>query len=500
MIQGTASDVGKSTICAAICRVLARKNIPVAPFKPQNMALNSAVTEDGGEIGRAQALQAQACKIPAHTDMNPVLIKPSSDTGAQIILCGKAQNNMSAQEFHGFKPQALGIILDAFTRLQKKYSNVVIEGAGSPAEINLRQGDIANMGFAEQNNCPVILVGDIDKGGVFAQFVGTLELLAPHERALVKGFIINKFRGDIKLLEPGLHWLEERTGKPVLGVLPYQHKLYVDAEDAIDIRQNTAVIQGSLQTANSSKCKVLVPVFPRISNHNDFDALRAHPAVELIFASLDEAPPPCDLIILPGSKNVRQDLSTLKQSPWLPAIKRHLRYGGKLIGICGGFQMLGHNIADSFGIEGDKGDSEGLKLLRVNTSLEKDKVLSNKSGELHILGRIAKVKGYEIHHGATSALNSEHTCHIQFSDNSADGYLSEDNQVFGTYLHGLFDEKQSCDLLLQWAGLNPQSSDSSSALDLNAVREEMLNTLADSLESHLNMKCLATIMGIGDLE
>ena len=481
MIQGTASDVGKSTIVAAICRVLARKNIAVAPFKPQNMALNSAVTADGGEIGRAQALQAQACFLQAHTDMNPILIKPSSDVGAQIIVCGRALSAMSAQEYHAYKSDAINIVLDAYARLKNRYEAIVIEGAGSPAEINLREGDIANMGFAERADCPVLLVGDIDKGGVFAQFVGTLELLNASERARVKGFIINKFRGDFSLLKPGLDWLEDYTGKPVLGVLPYHHGLFFDAEDAIDTRQ---------QHRDNTLFKVLVPVLPRISNHSDFDALRAHPQIDLHFIALDDTPPPCDLIIIPGSKNVREDLAHLQQSAWPGAIHKHLRYGGKILGICGGLQMLGLTIADPHGIEGAAGESQGLGFLAIDTVLQAQKQLCLREGELRLAAASAPISGYEIHHGESVLREgSAGTC-MQFNDGTEDGFLSEDQQVFGTYLHGLFDTQQACTVLLRWAGLSDAVGE-----DLKQQREAMLDRLADSIERHLKLDQLGSLLG-----
>jgi adenosylcobyric acid synthase len=333
MIQGTSSDAGKSTLVAALCRIYARRGIRVAPFKPQNMALNSAVTADGGEIGRAQAVQAQAAGIAPTVLMNPVLLKPSSDTGAQIIILGKALQHLEAGAYHDYKPTAAAAVFSAYAQLSAAFERVVIEGAGSPAEVNLRQGDIANMGFAEVADVPVILLADIDRGGVFAQIVGTLELLSPTERARIVGFVINKFRGDIRLLQDGLDWLEQRTGLPVLGVLPYLHGLHLAAEDAVNRDQR--------RDDQPLKLKVVVPVWPRMSNHDDFDPLRLHPQIDLQFAYAPGALPDADLIILPGSKNVRQDLAFLRQQGWDRQLARHLRYGGKVLGICGGYQMLG---------------------------------------------------------------------------------------------------------------------------------------------------------------
>ncbi len=331
MVQGTTSDAGKSVLVAGLCRVLARQGIKVAPFKPQNMALNSAVTEDGGEIGRAQAVQAQAANVTATVDMNPVLIKPNSDTGAQIIIQGKAYANMDAVGFHDYKRFAMPYVLESFEKLSSRFDSVVIEGAGSPAEINLRANDIANMGFAEDADVPVIIVADIDRGGVFAHLYGTLALLSESEQQRVKGFVINRFRGDISLLEPGLDWLEEKTGKPVIGVLPFLHGLNIEAEDAID---------ASHDIKSNTKLSVAVPVLTRISNHTDFDALRLHPDIDFRYVGKGERLDNADLIVLPGTKSVRDDLAYLREQGWDKDIYKHLRFGGKVMGICGGIKCL----------------------------------------------------------------------------------------------------------------------------------------------------------------
>jgi len=350
MIQGTTSDAGKSTLVAGLCRVAHRAGVRVAPFKPQNMALNSAVTADGGEIGRAQALQAQAAGVAPTVDMNPVLLKPNSDTGAQIIIHGQPRFDLDARAYHDYKPTAMAAVLESHTRLRAQYDLVLVEGAGSPAEVNLRDRDIANMGFAEAVDCPVVLVADIDRGGVFAHLVGTLACLSDSERARVGGFIINRFRGDISLLTPGLDWLTAQTGKPVLGVLPYLHGLHLDAEDAVQTVQ---------RAASADALRVVIPVLPRVSNHTDFDALRAHPQVDVRLVGPRQPIPPADLIILPGSKSVQADLAWLRANGWEAAIARHLRYGGKLIGICGGMQMLGRRLHDPHGLEGAAGSVEG---------------------------------------------------------------------------------------------------------------------------------------------
>ena len=466
MVQGTTSDAGKSTIVAALCRLLKRRGIAVAPFKPQNMALNSAVTIDGGEIGRAQALQAIAAGVPAHTDMNPVLLKPSSDIGAQVIIHGKVRGDMNARDYHQYKTIAMAAVLESHQRLLAQYDAVVVEGAGSPAEINLRDRDIANMGFAEAVDCPVILCADIDRGGVFAHIVGTLSCLSESERNRIIGFVINRFRGDIKLLEPGLDWLEAQTGKPVLAVVPYLHGLYLDAEDAVQPAQEQ---RGAF--------RVIVPSLPRMSNHTDFDALRAHPEVDLRFVRKGEAIPAADLIILPGSKNTRADLAALKEGGWAQAIARHVRYGGKVIGICGGFQMLGERVDDRHGIEGYAGAEQGLGLLPLETVLTKEKRLEQVRGACAFAD--AAVTGYEIHMGVSSGAALSHPA---FSiGGRPEGALSADGQVMGTYLHGLFDHPEAGQALLRWAGLHSQH-----VVDTSALREASLDRLADACQPILN--------------
>jgi len=473
MVQGTTSDAGKSTLVAGLCRVLHRRGVRVAPFKPQNMALNSAVTADGGEIGRAQALQAQAAGVPPTTDMNPVLLKPNSDTGAQVIIHGRALANMDAQRYHGYKRIAMEAVMASHARLSAQYEAIIVEGAGSPAEINLREGDIANMGFAEAVDCPVILIADIDRGGVFAHLVGTLELLSASEQARVTGFVINRFRGDIALLESGLRWLEARTGKAVFGVLPYLHGLALDAEDAI---------AGEAQSQPDAALNVVVPVLPRISNHTDFEALRALPQVNLHFVGPGETPPPADLVILPGSKSVRADLAHLRAQGWEAYLHKHLRYGGKLIGICGGFQMLGRCIDDPLGLEGGPGSSEGFGWLDFETRLDAEKQLRNVSGTLWLDGGVP-LEGYEIHAGISNGPALQQPS-AQL-DHGCDGAISTDGQILGSYVHGLFDRAEACAALLRWAGLaKPVTRDHA------ARREAAIERLADSIEQHLDLKRL----------
>ena len=469
MIQGTTSDAGKSTFVTGLCRILKRQGLSVAPFKPQNMALNSAVTNNGGEIGRAQAVQAQACGLEPHTDMNPVLLKPNTDIGAQVIIHGKALCDMDAQSFHDYKTTAMTAVLESHQRLIQQYDVIIVEGAGSPAEINLRDRDIANMGFAETVDCPVIIIADIDRGGVFAHLVGTLELLSPSEQQRTKGFIINRFRGDIALLEPGLEWLEQRTDKKVLGVLPYLQGLHIESEDAL---------VNSNDCAGNAKLKVIVPALPRISNHTDFDPIRLHPDIDFEYIGPDQKIPHCDLIILPGSKSVRADFQWLIDHGWDNHINRHLRYAGKVLGICGGFQMLGQWIHDPDGIEGSAGSTHCLSLFEMETQLTNQKQLTQLSGELCFNN--TPVTGYEIHCGISTgpALDSPAITGTHFTD----GAISIEQNIIGTYFHGIFDKQSACNTILQWAGLKDAESN-----DYQALRESEIDRLADAIEQYIDV-------------
>lgn len=481
MVQGCTSDAGKSALVTALCRWAHRRGIDVVPFKPQNMALNSAVTVDGGEIGRAQAVQAQAACVAPHTDFNPVLLKPNSDTGAQVILHGRAIGNMDAVGYHAYKQVAMQAVLASHARLAAAHALVLVEGAGSPAEINLRARDIANMGYAEAVDCPVILVADIDRGGVFAHFVGTLALLSESERARVAGFVVNRFRGDIALLQPGLDWLERETGKPVIGVLPYLHGLQLEAEDALP---------REAAHKTDARLRVCVPALPRISNHTDVDALRAHPQVEVRFVGPGDTPPPCDLIILPGSKSTRADLVWLRANGWQEVLQHHLRYGGKLLGICGGLQMLGRAIHDPQGIEGAAGSSEGFGWLDFETTLAPSKQLRNVEGVLRLGDDEANVRGYKIHCGESHGPAFD-AAPITLDDGRADGALSADGQIFASYLHGVFDTPAALDALLRWAGV-----EDAEVIDLHAQREAGIERLADAVEDHLDTRLLERLMGI----
>lgn len=484
MVQGTTSDAGKSTLVAGLCRVLARRGMNVAPFKPQNMALNSAVTPCGGEIGRAQALQAIAAKVELSTDFNPILLKPNSDTGAQVIIHGRSISNMEAAKYHDYKKVAMQAVLQSHQRLESQFEVVLVEGAGSPAEINLRENDIANMGFACEVNCPVIIIADIDKGGVFAHLVGTLALLSEAEQALVKGFVINRFRGDISLLQSGLDWLEQYTGKPVVGVLPYLHSLNLDAEDAVTLDNHVT----------DSMLSISVLLVPHISNHTDFDSLRLHPNVDLRYVRHGEQIAATDLIIIPGSKNVIGDLAFIQNESWQGEIIRHLRFGGKVLGICGGLQMLGKAIYDPSGIESSQKEIQGLNLADFTTTLMHSKTLTQITGEC-LLGKTPiAISGYEIHCGVSEG-DALANPFIRFTAHpngiSHDGFISEDRQIAGTYLHGLFDSPDAAKTILDWASDGRLQAP---AFDLVTHREQQLERLADSCEQYLDMDKILALM------
>jgi adenosylcobyric acid synthase len=482
MIQGTTSDAGKSICVAGICRLLKRRGISVAPFKPQNMALNSAVTICGGEIGRAQALQAAACGLELRTDFNPVLLKPSSDMQSQVIIHGHAIDKLEAESFGNIKKLAFEKVLQSYWRLRDEFDVVIIEGAGSPAEINLRENDIANMGFAEAVDCPVALISDINRGGVFAHLTGTVNLLSASEQARIKGFIINQFRGHLHLLQSGLDWLEQTTQMPVLGVLPFIKALKLDAEDAINTEQ---------QQKNTS-INIKVPVLARISNHTDFEPLKWHPDVNLTFVGAGDSLDNSDLIILPGSKNVREDLAFVIAQGWDRQIKKHLRYGGKLLAICAGFQMLGKTVDDPIGIEAEAGISDGLDLADFETTLAAKKQLKQVKGQLNLNQQMADVDGYEIHCGESfgQALNQAFA-NITDQDgvHYSDGFVSEDNQIIGTYLHGLFESEQSTQLILKWV-----TGKSYKTQNWDEVRNRELDRLADVFEQHLDLEQLFAII------
>jgi adenosylcobyric acid synthase len=487
MVQGTTSDAGKSILVTALCRILARHGYRVVPFKPQNMALNSAVTADSGEIGRAQAVQAQAAFLEPSVSMNPILLKPNSDQGSQVIVNGKAIGNMDAVAYHAYKPQLMPVVTAAHEQLKRQFDLVLVEGAGSPAEINLREHDIANMGFAEAVDCPVIIVADIDRGGVFAHLYGTWALLSESEQKRVRGFVINRFRGDVKLLEPGLDWLEQQTSVPVLAVLPYLHNLHIEAEDSIS--QSQKLQRGK----HDEVLRVSVLAYPRASNHTDFDVLRMHPQADCEFVRDAGQFRGCDLMILPGSKHVRGDLQWLRDNGWDRVIERHLRHGGKLIGICGGYQMLGRQVHDPDGVESAAGSSEGLGWLAQETTLNRNKTLRNVSGTL--LAEGLAVNGYEIHAGITRGDEPggplfELQCR-EDGKRFEDGVISADDNVLGTYLHGLFDEPAMLAHWLRWGGLGAVE-----AFDYPQFREAQIERLADEVERCMPLEMLLELMSM----
>ncbi|PWG63166.1 cobyric acid synthase [Sediminicurvatus halobius] len=471
MVQGCTSDAGKSAVATGLCRAFRRRGLRVAPFKPQNMALNSAVTVDGGEIGRSQAAQAAACGLEPHSDMNPVLLKPTADRTAQVIVCGQVREDLDARGYQARKRALRAEMLAAHRRLAARYEIIVAEGAGSPAEVNLRADDIANMGFAEAVDCPVLLVADIDRGGVFATLVGTLELLSESERARVQGVIINRFRGDPSLLDPGLAWFTGYTGKPVLGVLPWLEGLYLEAEDSLARRDATA----------EADFRVVVPALPRMSNHTDLDALALTPGVAVSFVGPGQHPPAADLVVLPGSKHVRADLAWLRREGWPAYLQRHLRYGGTVIGLCGGYQMLGERIDDPDGVEGEAGSSEGLGLLEVTTRLRASKHLHRVRGQL--VPETTALTGYEIHMGETDGPDTLRP--VADLGSRPDGATSADGRVLGTYLHGLFDSPETRRALLARCGFEafelPDQAD---------LREAGIERLADTLEQHVDIDAL----------
>ena len=499
MFCGTGSDVGKSVLTAGFCRILKRHGISVAPFKSQNMALNSAVTPEGGEIGRAQGVQAEACGIAPHTDMNPILLKPNSDTGSQVVVQGKVVRNMGVKEYNAYKPKAFLKVKESFQRLRERHSFIVMEGAGSIAEINLRDHDIANLKVAAMAGAPVILVADIDRGGVFAQIVGTLELLTPEEKALVKGVIINKFRGDVSLLDSGIEYVEQRTGVPVLGVLPWFKGLGLPEEDSVALQKKPS-IPGK---ESGQKLRVGVVRLPRISNYTDFAVLEAEPDLELYYIHSPWLIETMDLLILPGTKSTIADLAAIKEQGIADAIRR---YQGAIVGICGGYQMLGKAIHDPERVESSLECAEGLGLLDVVTTMLKEKQTHQAEGRLLPAGEAmapgcaAAVTGYEIHMGE-SVLGSGASPFARITKRSGtgieldDGAVSADGRVFGTYLHGVFDNNSFRTVFLnrirRQKGL-PEQQQLAPALD-------PFDELAAHMERYLDLERIFQICGISPL-
>ncbi|MEP3345734.1 MAG: cobyric acid synthase [Litoreibacter sp.] len=473
MIQGAGSNVGKSMLVAGLCRVFARRGIAVRPFKPQNMSNNAAVTSDDGEIGRAQALQALACNVAPHTDMNPVLLKPESDVGAQVIVHGKRYATLKARDYTKAKPELLSKTLESFHRLCEAVDLIVIEGAGSPAEINLRKGDIANMGFAEAANVPVVLVGDIDRGGVIAQIVGTHSVLPDEDRDRIKAFMINKFRGDVTLFDDGMVEITKRTDWAPLGVLPWFNDAWqLPAEDVMDI---------SSTSRKGDVVKIAMPKLSRIANFDDLDPLAMEPGVSVeIIEPGRPLPADADLVLIPGSKSTIGDLAFLRAQGWDIDLMAHVRRGGHVLGICGGYQMLGRIVSDPDGIEGSPTSVEGLGLLDIQTIMAPQKRLAEVEG-IH-LATAAPLAGYEIHIGVTDGPDTARPW-LQI-DGAPAGATSADGKVEGCYVHGLFTSDAFRRAYLQKLG------GTSHVQDYSASVETALEALADHLEEHLDIETL----------
>ncbi len=488
MLQGTGSDVGKSLLVAGLARALTRRGLRVLPFKPQNMSNNAAVTADGGEIGRAQALQARACGVAPHTDMNPVLLKPQSEIGAQLVVHGRVRATAEARSYQSLKAGLLPLVLESFERLRTEADIVLVEGAGSPAEINLRSSDIANMGFALAAHVPVVLVGDIDRGGVIASLVGTHAVLPPAERALIQGFIINRFRGDTSLFGTGLTAITERTGWPSFGVVPWlAEAARLPAEDAMSLGRPS----GRVDSSDTGTIRIAVPLLSRIANFDDFDPLAQEPSVSLTMVRPGQPiPTDVDLILLPGTKSTLADLAFLRAQGWDIDILAHARHGGQVWGICGGYQMLGTRIDDPDGVEGRPGGAPGLGLLQVSTVLTGDKMLVNTTGTDSLTG--TPVVGYEMHMGRTDGPDcARPMLHLAAGKSTAphrtDGALSADHRVAGCYLHGLFRSDAFRAALLERLGGR------ASSLTFDANIEATLDQLADHLEAHLNITGLLAL-------
>ena len=486
MLQGAGSNVGKSVLVAGLCRAFVRRGLKVAPFKPQNMSNNAAVTSDGGEIGRAQALQARACYLAPLVDMNPVLLKPETDTGAQVIVQGKRFGSMRAAEYGSQKAKLLPPVLESFHRLAEAYDLVIVEGAGSPAEVNLRSGDIANMGFAEAADVPVVMIGDIDRGGVIASLVGTDRVLSQTDAKRIKAFLINKFRGDTSLFAEGMTIIEQATQWRGVGILPwFAGASNLPAEDILDLTSKA-------RKGTDKKVHVAVPVLRRIANFDDLDPLAAEPEVTL---SLIEAGQPlpgdADLVLLPGSKSTISDLQFFKAQGWDIDLKAHIRRGGHVIGLCGGYQMLGQIVHDPQGVEGSPGSEQGLGLLAIETTLEGRKIVTNSKGiAVH---EQMPVAGYEIHMGRTSGPDtSRPMVRLDHGDGtmSEDGACDETGQVRGCYMHGLFAaDGYRAAVLSSLGGQGAKTA-------FEPLIEAELDRLADHIEAHLDLDVLQNIAGL----
>jgi adenosylcobyric acid synthase len=478
MLQGTGSSVGKSLLVAGLARALVRRGISVRPFKPQNMSNNAAVTADGGEIGRAQALQALAANVEPSVHMNPVLLKPQSEVGAQVIVQGKVSGNARAREMQELKLKLLPCVLESFARMKAEADIVLVEGAGSASEVNLRKNDIANMGFARAADVPVVVVGDIDRGGVIASLVGTKAVLEPEDAALVKGFVVNRMRGDLSLFADGMEEITARTGWAPLGLVPFfEGARHLPAEDAYDLVEHR-------RWRGTGEIKIAVPLLPHIANFDDLDPLATEPDVDLIMVARGMPIPVCDLIVLPGSKATIADLKALRAEGWDMDIAAHVRRGARVIGLCGGYQMLGRSLSDPDGVEGQPSTVPGLGLLDVATTISGTKRLAEVSGETVADG--VSLRGYEMHMGVTTGPATARPL-ARFADGHVDGAISADGRVAGTYVHGLFaDDRQRAAWIVRLGG---------TLADVNygASVEETLDALAAHLEAHMNIDRLLSL-------
>ncbi len=506
MVLGTASHVGKSLTTAALCRIFARAGYRVAPFKSQNMSLNSAATPDGFEIGRAQALQAEAAGVAPSVHMNPILIKPSSDTDAQIVVQGKVWRKLDARNYQEVRiAQLLPVVEDSYRILAEQNDVIVLEGAGSPAEINLKENDIVNMRMAKIANAKCLLVGDIDRGGVFASLLGTCELLDQEERDLIAGFVINKFRGDVSLLWPGVRMIEQRLGKPCMGVIPYLGHLSLDEEDSVSFNQRPEVLW-TQDTDPSRRLRVGVIAFPSISNFTDFDALQAEPSVALKHLRDPASMALADVIILPGSKQTVDDLCWLRANGFEPALTEFARNGGLIVGICGGFQMLGKEIFDTHEMERG-GIEQALGLLPIRTILSRDKITVPARGRLGsgvLFGQPVapcEVSGYEIHLGTTEYLEGAVPFAYLARQNDAaqtlaDGCVSQDDRVYGTYLHGLFDGDAFRYAFLRAARAAHRMDAPAGLIAWSELRRQQLDTLADEFACALDLQSIFAMLDL----
>jgi adenosylcobyric acid synthase len=472
MLQGTGSSVGKSLLVAGLGRALVKRGLIVRPFKPQNMSNNAAVTADGGEIGRAQALQALAARVEPSVHMNPVLLKPQSEVGAQIIVHGKVFGRATAREMQDLKPRLLPYVLESFARLKGDADVVLVEGAGSASEINLRKNDIANMGFARAADVPVVVIGDIDRGGVIASLVGTKAVLDPEDAKLVAGFIVNRMRGDISLFADGMEEIAKRTGWPALGLVPFfEGARRLPAEDAHDLVERRSML-------GNGRIIVAVPLLPHIANFDDFDPLAAEPDVEVVMVKPGHPLPVCALIVLPGSKATIADLATLRAQGWDIDISAHVRRGGHVLGLCGGYQMLGRTIDDPLGVEGAPGSVPGLGLLHVDTVIAGEKTLAEVSGTTIV--DAAPVRGYEMHMGVSTGPDTAQPL-VRFRDGRVDGAISAGGRVAGTYVHGFFADDGQRRAWIERLGGTP------SVHRHEAEIENTLDALAAHLETHIDI-------------